>query len=64
MAKKKDEIIAFGMTKAVIEERIEQLSGHVDKNHASNIKIFLDVIDKGHKALTKQKDYGKIKIKV
>jgi len=55
-------IVAFGMTEAVIEKRMAQLSKHVDKNHATTTKNFLDVIDRGHDALSKQGNYGKIKI--
>lgn len=59
----KEEVIAFGMTGSEIAKTAKALSKHKDNNHpakSGSYKDFLNVIDKGHKALLTQEGYGSI----
>ena len=62
MAKKKEKVIAFGMTMADIEKTTAQLLKHKDVDYPPNTstyKDFLDVKNKGHSVLLKHEGYGK-----
>ena len=62
---KAEEEVAFGMTLQDIEKTVEALSKHRDINHPSksgSYDDFLSVVKKGHDALLKQENYGKINL--
>ena len=62
MAEKENKVVAFGMTSREIAKTAKALSKYKDNNHpakSGSYKDFLNVLDKGHRALIAQKDYGK-----
>ncbi len=61
--KAQDAIVAFGMNSQQISEAVVALSKHKDNNHPTKSGAyddFLKVVDKGHKTLLAQEDYGQI----